>query len=150
MNYKQLQKLNEIIETLKATPNSDENIQFVLDLADKSVQIETLETLIRKDEEKNLISKNKSIKSDIIQFTKGEVSDMDKTFKKYFIINGYIAHVRKCKSGKNNFYFQIRYRRNGYNIQASSVNLHEAKRKFLEKTLPENIDKYLVKKQKSL
>ena len=46
MNYKQLQKLNEIIETLKATPNSDENIQFVLDLADKSVNIETLESLI--------------------------------------------------------------------------------------------------------
>ena len=74
---------------------------------------------------------------------------MDKTFKKHFIINGYIEHVRKCKSGKNSFYFQIRYRRNGYNIQACSVNLHEAKRKFLEKTLPENINKYLVKNQKS-
>ena len=106
MNYKQLQRLNEIIEVLKANPNSDENIQFVLDLADKSVKIETLETLIRKDENKNLISENESIKSDTIQFTKGEVSDMDKTFKKHFIINGYIAHVRKCKSGKNSFYFQ--------------------------------------------
>ena len=47
MNYKQLQKLNEIIETLKAQPNSDENIQFVLDLADNSVKIETLENLIQ-------------------------------------------------------------------------------------------------------
>ena len=49
MNYKQLQKLNEIIETLKAQPNSDENIQFVLDLADKSVQNETLKTLIQNE-----------------------------------------------------------------------------------------------------
>ena len=47
MNYKGLQKLNEIIENLKAHPNSDENIQFVLDLADKSVQTETLKTLIQ-------------------------------------------------------------------------------------------------------
>ena len=149
MNYKQLQKLNEIIENLKAHPNFDENIQFVLDLASNSLQPQTLNNLMQSEQNENLINENETIKSDTIQFTKGEISDMDKTFKKHFIINGYIAHVRKCKSGKNSFYFQIRYRRNGYNIQASSVNLHEAKRKFLEKTLPENIDKYLVKKQKS-
>ncbi len=148
MNYKELQKLNEIIENLKAHPNFDENIQFVLDLASNSLQTQTLKNLIQSEND-NLINENATIKSDTIQFTKGEISDMDKTFKKHFIINGYIAHVRKCKSGKNSFYFLIRYRRNGYNIAAASVNLHEAKRKFLEKTLPENIDKYLVKKQKS-
>ena len=49
MNYRELQKLNEIIENLKALPNSDENIQFVLDLADKSVKIETLKTLIQNE-----------------------------------------------------------------------------------------------------
>ena len=53
MNYRELQKLNEIIENLKAHPNSDENIQFVLDLANKSMQIETLKTLIH-NENKNL------------------------------------------------------------------------------------------------
>ena len=37
MNYKGLQKLNEIIENLKALPNSDENIQFVLKLAEESI-----------------------------------------------------------------------------------------------------------------
>lgn len=147
MNYRELQKLNEIIETLKAHPNSDENIQFVLDLADNSVKTKTLKSLIQDKE--NLINENENLKSDTIQFTKGEISDMDKTFKKHFIINGYIAHVTKRKSGKNSFYYEIRYRRNGYNIQACSVYLHEAKRKFLEKTLPENIGKYLVKKQKS-
>ena len=148
MNYKGLQKLNEIIENLKAHPNSDENIQFVLDLADNSVKTEALKCLIQCKEKENLINENENLKSDTIQFTKGEISDMDKTFKKHFIINGYIAHVTKRKSGKNSFYYDIRYRRNGYNIQACSVNLHEAKRKFLEKTLPENIEKYLVEKQK--
>ena len=162
MNYKELQKLNEIIENLKAHPNSDENIQFVLDLADNSVKKETLKYLIennsnnklsenRNDNEENCckIIENENIKSDTILFTKREVSDMDKTFRKHFIINGYVAHVIKRKSGKNGFYFQIRYRRNGYNIQTSSVNLHEAKRKFLEKTKPENIGNYIVKKGQS-
>lgn len=60
-----------------------------------------------------------------------------------------VAHVIKRKSGKNGFFYQIRYRRNGYNIEASSVNLEEAKRIFLEKTLPENINKYRVKSKKS-
>ena len=49
MNYRELQKLNEIIENLKAHPHSDENIQFVLDLADKSVQNKTLKTLIQNE-----------------------------------------------------------------------------------------------------
>ena len=64
-------------------------------------------------------------------------------------INGYIAHVIKRKSGKNGFYYEIRYRRNGYNIRAASVDINQAKRIFLEKTLPKNIGKYLVRRQKS-
>ena len=46
MNYKELQKLNEIIEVLKANPNEDENIQFVLEIEDKSLKAETLERLL--------------------------------------------------------------------------------------------------------
>ena len=67
MNYRELQKLNEIIATLKAQPNSDENIQFVLDLADKSMQTETLKTLIH-NANKNLISEDEAIKSDTSPF----------------------------------------------------------------------------------
>lgn len=152
MNYKELQKLNEIIEVLKANPNEDENIQFVLELADKSLKAETLERLLDSGNNNPLtverrISENGQ--SHVIIFTKKEILHMDKTFKKYFILNGYIAHVTKRRSGKSGVYYEIRFRRNGYNIRAASVNLNEAKRIFLEKTLPENIGKYLVKKQKS-
>ncbi len=93
--------------------------------------------------------KNDNQPSYTIKFTKEEVSKMDKTFKKYFIINGYIAHVTKRKSGKNGIVYQIRFRRNGYDIEASSADINKAKRIFLEKTLPENIGKYLVKKKKT-
>ena len=110
MNYKDLQKLNEIIENLKATPNADENIQFVLDLADKSVKAETLEELMRKGnilsaaetekemENKNIISKNGQ--SNVITFTKKEILHMDKTFKKHFILNGYLQEIESGRTEK--------------------------------------------------
>ncbi len=160
MNYKELQKLNEVIETLKATPNADENISFVLDLANSSIQSKALENLVNTGtlvpqttkrytgEEYNHENQDVSLSSNTIKFTKKEVAKMERTFKKHFIINGYIAHVIKKPSGKNGFYYEIRYRRNGYNIYAASVDISEAKRIFLERTLPENIEKYLVKKQK--
>ena len=77
-----------------------------------------------------------------IKFTKEEVAHMAKTFKKEFIANGLVARVIKRYSGKNSFLYEIRYRRNGYNISASSTNLNEAKKKFLAKTVPEEIIKY--------
>ena len=79
-----------------------------------------------------------------IKFSKEEVANMAKTFKKEFIANGLVARVIKRQSGKRTFVYEIRYRRNGYNISASSTDLKEAKRKFLDMTKPENIDKYQV------
>ncbi len=80
-----------------------------------------------------------------IKFTKEEVADMAKTFKKEFIANGLAARVIKRQSGKNTFLYEIRYRRNGYKIEVSSTNLNEAKRKFVEETKPENILNHRVK-----
>ena len=88
------------------------------------------------------IGQDETTVSGTITFTKNEVSGMDKTFKKHFILNGYIAHLIKRKSGKRGVLYEIRYRRNGYDIETSSTDLAEAKRKFLEKTLPENIAQY--------
>ena len=80
--------------------------------------------------------------SNTIKFTKDEVNDMEKKFKKHFILNGYIAHLIKRNSGRNGILYEIRYRRNGYDIEVSSTDLQTAKKKFLEKTLPENIEQY--------
>lgn len=84
-----------------------------------------------------------------IKFTQKEVANMAKTFKKEFIANGLAARIIKRASGKNSFCYEIRYRRNGYRIEVSSTNIHEAKKKFLEATKPENIQKYVVKPQES-
>ena len=84
-----------------------------------------------------------------IKFTKQEVANMAKSFKKEFIANGLVARIIKRQSGKRTFLYEIRYRRNGYNISASSTDINEAKKKFLEMTSPQNIGKYHIVKQKT-
>lgn len=80
----------------------------------------------------------------IIKFTYKEIQMMSFTFKKEFIANGLAAHVIKKESGRNSYCYEIRYRSNGYKIIASSTDLAEAKRKFLAKTVPGEIEKYRV------
>lgn len=84
-----------------------------------------------------------------IKFTKQEVADMAKTFKKEFIANGLVARIIKRQSGKRSYVYEIRYRRNGYNISASSTDLQEAKYKFLEMTKPKNIEHYYKTNQQA-
>lgn len=58
---------------------------------------------------------------------------MPKTFRKQFRTAGCTAHVLRRKSGKNTWNYMIRYRKGGYYIVATSNDLEEAKRKFIEK-----------------
>ena len=51
-------------------------------------------------------------------------------------------HVLKRTKRKNAISFEIRYRRNGYNIYVTASTLEVAKKKFVTATLPENIEKY--------
>lgn len=90
------------------------------------------------------VTLEKEIATGLLKFSMEELSKMpiSKTFKKEFIANGLAARIIQRPSGKNGVYYEIRYRRNGYNITASSTDLGEAKRKFLEKCSPTNIGKY--------
>ena len=80
---------------------------------------------------------------------------MPKTFRKEFRTQGCTAHIRKRRSGKNGWNYEIRYRRNGYNITASANNLDQAKHKFIqllssaekciknkERTIPTTFDRF--------
>lgn len=71
--------------------------------------------------------------SGFLEFTEKEILKMPKTFRKEFRTQGCTAHVRRRKSGKHSWNYEIRYRRNGYYIEASSNNLEVAKKKFIEK-----------------
>ena len=134
MKYKELEKLNEIIERLKASPNSDENIQFVLRLADESVKAETLEKLIQSGQETILTPFNEEQDKQAkfgLKFTTKEIDQMPKTFKKEFRVEGCTARIRKRQTGKNSYTYEIRYRRNGYNITITDKNLEKGKSRFL-------------------
>ena len=98
-----------------------------------------IEKVIDQESVANAIKTPEKTITATIKFTKEEVAPMAKTFKKEFIANGLVARVIKRQSGKKTFLYEIRYRRNGYNISASSTNLNEAKRKFIEMTKPENL-----------
>ncbi len=135
MNYKELEKLNEIIETLKASPKADESIQFILRLADNTVKAETLEGLIQNGQGTALTpSKEEQDKQAKfgLQFTTKEIDQMPKTFKKEFRAEGCTARIRKRQTGKNSYTYEIRYRRNGYNITITDKNLENGKKRFLD------------------
>lgn len=58
---------------------------------------------------------------------------MPKTFRKEFRADGCTAHIRKRCDGRYRCSYEIRYRRNGYNVSASGITIEEAKEKFIKK-----------------
>ena len=135
MNRQEKQrKLNNLLEILKATPHSDEYIDFVLQLAEESITMETLQNLIKNNNAATQGDVKEQRLDDIseFKFTNKEINQMPKTFRKEFRADGCTARIRKKQSGKNSYIYEIRYRRNGYNVGVSNKNLEEAKRLFIE------------------
>lgn len=81
-----------------------------------------------------ITSIKKKTSSATIKFTKQEVEQMSKTFKKEFIANGCVSHIIIRPSGKLGKIYEIRYRRNGYNISVSNADLSTAKALFIVAT----------------
>ena len=137
MKYKELEKLNEMIEILKTGPNADGNIQFLLTLADRSGKAEVLEELIRNKvlkNEQNTVELEQAKKANFgLKFTNEEIRQMPKTFRKELRIEGCTCKLRLRRSGKNKETYELRYRRNGYNISACGKTKEEAKRNFIGK-----------------
>ncbi|MGN0804989.1 MAG: tyrosine-type recombinase/integrase [Candidatus Coproplasma sp.] len=67
-----------------------------------------------------------------LEFTNKEISKMNKSFSKTFTQNGRIVHYRRRIRGKNSCSYEIRYRRDGYNISVSAPDLETAKQRFIE------------------
>lgn len=67
-----------------------------------------------------------------LHFNEKEICKMPKTFKKEFRVYGCTARVRKRTDGRYVCSYEIRYRRNGYNISISATTLDVAKVRFVE------------------
>lgn len=68
-----------------------------------------------------------------LKFTEKDILKMPKKFKKQFIINGCITQARKRVDDRYKCSYEIRYRRNGYNISASGKTIEIAKDNFIRK-----------------
>jgi integrase len=67
-----------------------------------------------------------------LQFTKKEVNTMSKNFKKVFILNNCTVSCRQ-RQDKNSTSYEIRYRKQGYNISVSGRTMEIVKARFLAK-----------------
>ena len=139
------QELSGVLSVIKSTDNP-EQATTLLKLASEAIAFQALKDAPQKidtnSEDENELSRiidlpfieSKKTVSTKIKFSKKEVDAMSKTFKKEFIANGLAARIIKRPSGKNGVYYEIRYRRNGYNITVSNADLKMAKKLFIETT----------------
>lgn len=96
-------------------------------IIEKTVEIERLS-------QNTLPTPTRKTLSSTISFTQKETDMMSKTFRKEFILNGMVTHIIKRPSGRTGAYYEIRYRRNGYNITVSHKDLKMAKQLFIQET----------------
>ena len=127
----------QLIETLNFISEidcSDEQKRTLLEMAANTITLDKLGQLVGTDKEQKTQDKaSNENEVGIVKFTNKEISQMPIHFRKTFRTAGCNAHVLRRKSGKNSWNYMIRYRRDGYNIVATSNSLEEAKRKFIEK-----------------
>lgn len=79
------------------------------------------------------IRANTLAKWGIVEFTDEEIKTMPKTFKRLLILQGKRCRLRTRQSGKNGTTYEIRYRRDGYDVHACGKTIETAKANFIEK-----------------
>ena len=128
-------ELNEIIRTLKAIPdNNDDIARAVLKAAADSITLDKIKALTNvKVADSQEITDEDISGSERLVFSRKEINSMPRTFRKQFRCKGITAHVHKRRSGKHNWNYEIRCQVNHQKINVSSNNLETAKQKFITK-----------------
>ena len=78
-------------------------------------------------------------------FTNQELTKMPLQFRKEYRIDGSVVRCRKRPTGLNKFTYEMRYRRDGYNVTATAKTLEECKAKFLAKLKEADKQKQIAK-----
>ena len=128
-------ELNDIIRTLKAIPdNNDDIARAVLKAAADSITLDKIKALTNvKVADSQEITDEDISGSERLVFSRKEINSMPRTFRKQFRCKGITAHVHKRRSGKHNWNYEIRCQVNHQKINVSSNNLETAKQKFITK-----------------
>ncbi|MDE7087629.1 MAG: site-specific integrase [Clostridia bacterium] len=135
MNYNNLEELLQLLKDIPDSGKRDRILQLCLNTAADSIDENVLRNIIGQDTTKNLNGFAANL-----NFSEKEYLEMPKQFRKMFRHQGCVVRVYRRLSGKNHYNYEIRYRRDGYNVYASANNLEAAKQKFIDKL--NEVDKY--------
>lgn len=124
MNEQRILTLASLLVTAGITQNSEEIASISSELAAELRQTDTADYPPAEEQESDTIG--------LLEFSNKEISKMNKSFSKTFIANGRIVHYRRRVRGIHSCSYEIRYRRDGYNISVSAPDLPTAKLKFIE------------------
>ena len=80
-----------------------------------------------------------------VSFTEKELFYMPLQFRKEYRMDGTVVRCRKRPTGYNKFTYEMRYRRDGYNVTATAKSLEECKSKFLAKLKEADKQKQIAK-----
>ena len=79
-------------------------------------------------------------KMGIVEFTEKELNTMPKNIKRLLVIDKKRCRLRTKTSGKDTVTYEIRFRRDGYNISACGKTIELAKANFLSKCKTVTLD----------
>ena len=106
------EQFSNILNFMTTVDCSDEVRKGMLEMAATTLTADRLKNLV--SDNVNTTAEANNQNAEIFKFTKQEILKMPKQFRKEFRTAGCTAHVLKRRSGKNNWNYLIRYRRNGY------------------------------------
>lgn len=150
MKYKDLKEIIEVLREIKNENKRDKAIRLILQTANENITYELLQNLFsRKDtprQEQTIKRRDDTI---FWKLTNKEIKQMPIRFQKEIIIQDKIVKVRRRKSGKHTTNYEIRYRRDGFNVTASSTDLEIAKEKFIQALLVADLKRKQAESRRS-
>ncbi|MGN0807041.1 MAG: tyrosine-type recombinase/integrase [Candidatus Coproplasma sp.] len=127
------QELQALLDFIKYVPEDrrDETTNAILKAAADSISLEKIKSLT--DVKDSQQQESTDLSASEVKFSQKEMQQMPRKFRQLFRVQGMTARVYRRQSNAGNYNYEIRLRTHGYNIYASSNNLEEAKRKFIDK-----------------
>lgn len=128
MNYKNLEELLQLIKDIPDSGKRDRILQLCLNTAADSIDESVLLKLIGQDKDRKLNGVAANLK-----FSEREYLKMPLQFRKVFRHQGCVVRVYRRESSEGVYNYELRYRRDGYDVYASANDFEVAKQKFIER-----------------
>lgn len=112
---------------------SEDNKLPIIDFRDKRAVLRASTVASGKQSTTTKSIEKEYAKQGIVEFTDEEIKTMPKQIRRLIIIQKKRCRIRTHVSGKDTFTYEIRFRRDGYDVSASGKTIELAKENFLVK-----------------